>query len=370
MRKIIPIIVLLLFNYSCTKSTENQDELISINDENGKTLFLEKQRTITLEHSEQNSIGTPLYRVEFNSEDNLFFFNTINSSFLIYDKEGRLINSFGRTGRGPNEFELVYAYTIDENNNIYVYDDSQRLIKIFDNEYNLQKSVEVNNSSYFVSSHDLKVLGSNLMMGIIQTDVVSSRMESGLLIQSPPLLLADKYDLKPQKTIGKYDPYLKGIESTYNRPLFDIDRENSSVLLSHQNSYRFQEYDIESGKRLAYFGVRSESFGEGNERSSAGDNSKERYMGKISESSTEKIFYTDSYIGSFFINGTESWFDSKDLSDLNYHISIYSRDNYHLIDVLSSEYRLIGVNKNELYFIEDEDPLNFRIGVYKIKQDA
>ena len=86
----------------------------------------------------------------------------------------------------------------------------------------------------------------------------------------------------------------------------------------------------------------------------------------MSESSNEKVFYTNNFIGNFYINGTEKWFDSRDLSDLRYYLAIYSRDEYELKTVFSIDHRLIGVYKDELYCIENEDPDHFQIGIYEL----
>ena len=80
----------------------------------------------------------------------MYFFDTIKNNFLVYKKNGEFIQSFGRTGRGPLEFQLVYGYTVDAENNLYVYDDAQRQIKIFDNQFQLHHILDVDNTQYFI----------------------------------------------------------------------------------------------------------------------------------------------------------------------------------------------------------------------------
>ena len=52
---------------------------------------------------------------------------------------------------------------------------------------------------------------------------------------------------------------------------------------------------------------------------------------------------------------------------LRYYLAIYSRDEYELKSVFSIDHRLFGVYKDELYFIENEDPDHFQIGIYELK---
>ena len=86
--------------------------------------------------------------------------------------------------------------------------------------------------------------------------VVGSDWDNKQLIQSPPIMIAKIDTLSSTKFVGTYDPYLNTINSVYNRPLFDIDTEKNTILVSHQNSYRFQEYDLKDRKRVAYFGYK------------------------------------------------------------------------------------------------------------------
>lgn len=365
-KHLITLCACIIFVISCDKNHGEINDFISKKDKNFGNITLSKVRTIALESSYNSSIGAPLYSVEFNSRGDMYFFDTIKNNFLVYKENGEFIESFGRTGRGPLEFQLVYGYTVDAENNLYVYDDAQRQIKMFDNEFQLLQILDVDNTQFFISSHDIKVVNDEVFFGIIDAMVVGSDWDNKQLIQSPPIMIAKIDTLSSTKFVGTYDPYLNTINSVYNRPLFDIDTEKNTILVSHQNSYRFQEYDLKDRKRVAYFGYKDITFGEGLAKTRKGESKQSRISKTMSESSNEKVFYTNNFIGSFYINGTEKWFDSRDLSDLRYYLAIYSRDEYELKSVFSIDHRLIGVYKDELYFIENEDPDHFQIGIYEL----
>lgn len=365
MKHLFKYLVISVFLYSCERTVDYVD-FISETDSNFGTLFLNKTRTVVLETNTNSSIGAPLYRVEFNSRGDMYFFDSIKNNFLVYTNDGEFLKSFGRTGRGPLEFQLVYAYNIDAEDNLYVYDDAQRQIKVFNNDLQLTSIQDVDNAEYFISSHSIEIINDEVILGVIDARVVGNGMNRNELINSSPIMIVSSDSLNMARYLGTYDPYIKSINSRYNRPLFDIDEVNNTILVSHQNSYRFQEYDMKSGERVTYFGVKDESFGEGMAKIRQGENRQSRISKTMSESSNEKVFYTSDYIGNYYINGTEQWFDTKDLADLNYFISLYSKDNHSLKSVLRTDYRLIGVFNDELYFIEDENPDNFQIGIYSI----
>jgi hypothetical protein len=332
-------------------------------------LKLNKISTITLENHKNGSIGAPLYNIEFDTFGNMYFFDTIESKFIIYDSKGKFLKTFGRAGRGPLEFELVYAYTLDELNNLYVYDDALRGIKIVNDSLNLTSIYKIKNKEYYITSHDIEVVGKNIYVGILGAGAVATTDNSQELIDSPLIMIAEvdnQNDELKNRYIGTYDPYLKQIESYYYRPIFYIDREKQTILVSHQNSYRFQEFDLRTGSLIKYFGFKSDNYGEGEKKSSKNRNRKENYLNSLSESNNELVFSTDEYIGNFYLNGTEEWFDSKDLSDLHYYFSIYSKENYTYITTLEANHRLIKVQNNKFYFIEDEDPEEFKIGIYEL----
>lgn len=361
------LLTLLILIISCGPE-KNESRLNFYSEESiDSSLGFQLVRTITLGDSESPNIGAPLYNIEFDNKDRMYFFDTIESKFIVYDSSGKYLSSFGRSGRGPKEFELVYAYTLDDENNLFVYDDTQRLIKVFNEEFELSNTIEVNNNKHFISSHDLIAYKDNLYFGIVEASVASARMAPELLTQSPAIYkLSLSYE--EDSYFGNYDPYLANIKSRYNRPLFVIDSDSNTIFMSHQNSYRIQVFDLNTYDRLAYFGVLTKNFGEGLKETNRNNIRRENYLETIDESTTDLIFVTDKYAGISYINGTESWFDSKDLSDLNYFISIYDKNSKALVKELQSPNRLIKVHKNQFYFIENEDPSNFKIGVYELER--
>jgi hypothetical protein len=362
------IIILSIFVISCAeKKSSSDNEYISIKAETAP-VTLKKVRSVVLQGSETASIGAPLYRVEIDKSDRMYFFDTIESKFIVYEKDGTLVRSFAKSGRGPREFERVYAYTIDNVGNLIVYDDSQRLIKKFNRKFELIGTFSIDNNKYFISSKDMIVYNGNIILGIVKAEVIAAKWAPEVLVNSPLMAFIRLQRMDTVLYKGKYDPYLLNVKSRYNRPFLALDANESILYTSHQNSYRIQEYDLMNEQRLSYFGFKTESFGEGLLKPATKRGaSKENYLRTLNESATRKVFFTKHYVGNFYLNGTEAWYDSKDLKDLNYYLAIYDRETKGYINTIEVEYRLIGVHNGEFYFIEDENPGNFTLGVYVLE---
>lgn len=362
------ILLLSFIVLSCAERENTPDsDYISFKAETAPVV-LKKVRSVVLQGSEKASIGAPLYRLEIDKSDKMYFFDTIESKFIVYEKDGTLVKSFAKYGRGPIEFELVYAYTIDNVGNLIVYDSSQRLIKKFNKDLELSGTFEIDKKQLFINSHDLKVFDGNIILGVIKAEVIAAKWSPEVLVNSPFLAFLPLQSMDTMVYKGRYDPYLYNVKSRYNRPLLALDDNKQTLYTSHQNSYRIQEYDLLTGQRVNYFGFKTDSFGEGVTKSTQKrGNRRDNYLKRLKDSSTQMIFFTDRYLGIFYINGTEAWYDSKDLKDLNYYLAIYDRETKGFINTIETDYRLIGVHKGEFYFIEDENPDNFTLGVYVLE---
>jgi len=108
---------------------------------------------IKLELEEDLSIGKEddenymFYRVRdiaLDSNDNIYIMDSGNSRIQKFDSKGQFLQTIGRKGQGPGEFERPRRLSIDSQDNIYVEDREQ--IKIHDCNGKFRKSISINGS--------------------------------------------------------------------------------------------------------------------------------------------------------------------------------------------------------------------------------
>lgn len=95
---------------------------------------------ITYELEEDLSIGNEedenymfygLVRPGVDSEGNIFILDRGNCRIQKYDKTGNYLQTIGRKGQGPGEFEDPWGIYLDSEDKIYIYDSRRRNIHVF-----------------------------------------------------------------------------------------------------------------------------------------------------------------------------------------------------------------------------------------------
>jgi len=103
------------------------------------TLDLEEDLSIGNEEDENYMFfraGPPVV----DSEENILILDRGNYRVQKYDKDGKYLQSIGRQGQGPGEFERLSTLYIDTANNIYVEDSGQK-VHIFNEEGEFKNTI-------------------------------------------------------------------------------------------------------------------------------------------------------------------------------------------------------------------------------------
>ncbi len=69
--------------------------------------------------------------IALDSEDHLYMVEGAWGTVEVFDREGRLLYSFGRRGTRPGEFQLPAGLFIDRNDRVYVVDSYNRRVQVF-----------------------------------------------------------------------------------------------------------------------------------------------------------------------------------------------------------------------------------------------
>ena len=106
------------------------------------TFELEEDLSIGREDDE-NYVFYRSVRIAVDSEGNIFVLDRGNCRIQKYDKNGNYLQTIGRKGQGPGEFERPYVIHLDLEENIYVQDGRQ--INIFNKNGDFKRIISLSN---------------------------------------------------------------------------------------------------------------------------------------------------------------------------------------------------------------------------------
>jgi hypothetical protein len=191
------------------------------------TFNLEEDLRIGNEEDE-NCMFYDLVRIVINSEDEILVLDAGNCRVLKFDKDGNYIQTIGRKGQGPGEFEDPWAILLDSKDQIYIYDSRRRNIQVFDNDGNFKKVTKP--PSYTLHLGTTK--DGNILM--IYTSP-KEPTKSLILIDSEGNLI---------KTIASYtyqpSPSIKGhmLGNPYSHRLYFFPINTGGGIYGHSSIYR------------------------------------------------------------------------------------------------------------------------------------
>jgi hypothetical protein len=182
--------------------------------------------------------------------------------------------------------------------------------------------------------------------------------------------LVGKYNYRGEliEKKGNYAPSVSEANSYLIFPVFDIDFQENEFISSQGSDYRIQHYDLAQNKLIEYFGKKTQNFQLTDEYIDPSLPRKE-----IQEKSLEMSFPTNIHLMPDFIvfnfeNLTESFFQTNNFNKKDQYISIYDRNTYDFYEELSLPYSIGNISNEYLFLIENDNPDNFKIGIYKLNK--
>ena len=118
------------------KVVKNPDEPVY-----GEIFFdLEEDLSIGKEDDE-NYVLFRVRGIQIDGNGNIFVLDRGNYRIQKFDREGKHLQTVGKKGQGPGEFEAPLSFSLDSKNNLYIYDN--RKIKIFNHRGEFLRSFPV-----------------------------------------------------------------------------------------------------------------------------------------------------------------------------------------------------------------------------------
>lgn len=300
-----------------------------------------------------------------NDGSRLAFYDLLYNHIVITDNIGNLLFIVGKQGKGPQEFIDISSWNFDDYDNLIIFDQGQRMVKIFDQRGEHIKSVKVfSNEELLEYSRILFARDSLIYMGVLE-----ARYSNFENIEDSKLIGVLDYNGKLRKLIGTYDPYVTLATMYTSQPIFDIDFQKRKIYSSHMNSYRIQIFNLKANNRLAYFGYKSPHFIESAEEISPFAPKYKRREMALNQSFTKGLYVTDKYILLYFYNLTEKWYKTRSPIDKEYFISIFDKKKHNFIGEIRLPFSLGSVHNNRLYLVENNNPDNYTVGIYELLEE-
>jgi len=355
MKIYINSIVFLVLLVSCSEKETNSTENEVININHLKSVVLKQSKPLFGKFYERFKItGDGEYWI---------FVDRMRDKIFVFDKEGQYINTISESGRGPRGIVSIDGFDVNENNEVFIYDASQRMLKI----YTLDD--ELISSNNFLEKVNFGT--TPLEMLWYEGKVLTSIIENEFMFepQNSKVLALIKTDGEIDTVFGRFDPFAEH-DNTYS--FFNnitIDDSSNVVFTSLSSSPFIQVFDLNNFSKESYIGAKNSTFKVPEKEISANLSIDEVNRRSVNTSRAVNLFLTDDYIVQHIQTLTEEWFLTTDYSSKANSLIFYDRITGEIVQEVPVEHSLGSVRDDKLYFIEDFNPDNYTIGVYEIVTD-
>jgi hypothetical protein len=217
--------------------------------------------------------------IALDKQENIYVLDSGNFRVQKFDKEGRYLQTIGRKGQGPGEFEKPARIFLDNQGNLYVADGkgrrgNSRLIKIFNAQGKFVKSIHLENSisDFYVDS------GGNILANVTQG--VEGGTKSIFVIMSPEgKIIKNIAEFSDVKEVRRKSGEMKASFRVHHlyTPRLMISRINEKIF-SYAYSSDYQIFVIDNDGNLRSSIQKKENF------HSISQKEKKRIIEKIGES--------------------------------------------------------------------------------------
>lgn len=276
---------------------------------------------------------------------------------ITIDYRGNLKKRFGSQGRGPEEIQLVRHFGFDRHDNLAAYDRSLAAIKLFDPRKNIVVSHEPEVDGLSITSSAMSQCPdeNEWMLGInpYQARADEDRALAGVYDSTFAL----------KNTFGRMDPYFDGETSIMQEPIISLDCENDQLFTTHFQFPFIQVFEPGADSATKRIDEVPPSFKLSDEFIDRVQNVSTYQEYLIEDQSvTSFLTHTDRYLLLIFRNETQAFYDTRDVTEREHYLAVYSRKDYSLIGEVPVDGAPLGFTK-EGYIItlKNSDPYNFQI---------
>lgn len=212
----------------------------------GEILFeLEKDLSIGGEDDDNYLFYDPR-NIAVDEQGNIFILERGNCRVQKFDNKGKYLQTIGKKGQGPGEFERPYSLLLDQNNNIYVSD--RRKIHFFNHTGEFVKTVPLSDqvNNFWVSPE-------GNIFGLITTRVERERTKLVVKMNSEGKILENIAQFAEVTQVMRKSGNVVqtfSITHSYNPSLYFVFSNNSQIFYGDSSEYSFSRINLDGEVEL------------------------------------------------------------------------------------------------------------------------
>lgn len=281
-------------------------------------------------------------------------FDMIQQKVAVFNFDGSFINSFGKRGSGPGEFQQILGISISENDEILVYDESLDKIEIFNLEGKLILSLRgIKELNLFEASNFLLLDKGNIYVPTISMDHRFEPWNTHLIT---------KFDTSRSnfEHIGKYSEKINDANHSDYSPIYNYDVKNNSFYVTYTSTPIIEKFGFDGTKDTSFFNP-SNNIRKLNRKISPSTSREETLKNLNLVSTPRSIFVTKDYLIYYFFNKNENEAD-------NLFLSVFDLNDYSYLGDLkmASPPKFSEHNSNRLFFEKAVNSDPYTLYIYEI----
>ena len=187
--------------------------------------------------------------IDVDDQGNIYVLEGGNCRLQKFDLTGQYLQTIGKKGQGPGEFESPSRLFLDKENNIYISERRKRKIHLFNSKGEFVKSILLSNTTT-----DFSVTPDENIFGIanIRTEGESKRCVLKMDPKGEIIInIAQFADIKRVQRKGKEGMRMSfGIGHLYNQRLYFSPTVNNKHLYAHSSEYCLFQVNLEGDLEL------------------------------------------------------------------------------------------------------------------------
>ena len=297
-----------------------------------------------------------------NREETLLaLINEDTNEIIVFDTEGKHINTIGQAGTGPEDIGRVSAIGFHENENIILYDGAQDFIKKFNLSGDLvDLAPGILEDGMWIRAPRIFTRDSHIYLGIEEA------RDSGDDFWTSPTVAQLDLEGELVEQYGTYDPALEETGRFYKYANILLDE--SEIYTTHRTLPYIQVLDYRTGESKGRFGIQSGSFLTSDEQIHLSDSREVRNQKNLERSFVGNSFASENYFYFYFFNFTEQYWEDSHPNSKQHFFMIYEKDDpWEAVGEIRLPYLPLHVSRNDVvYLLKNDDPDNFTVATHQI----